>query len=64
LTEALGRERPGLTTIIVTHRAATARTADRVVFIREGRIEACGPFEEILAGHAGFRSFMNEGGTI
>lgn len=58
LVTALARRRPGLTTIFVTHRLATARAADRVVFVRDGRVEACGPFDELAATHAEFRDFL------
>lgn len=64
LVTALARRRPGLTTIFVTHRLATARAADRVVFVRDGRVEACGPFDELAATHAGFRSFLAEAGAV
>ncbi|MEU4745031.1 ABC transporter ATP-binding protein [Actinosynnema sp. NPDC023658] len=38
---------PGRTRVVVTHRAATARRADVVVWLDEGRVRAVGPHSEL-----------------
>ena len=46
------------TVVLVAHRASTIRFADYVVLVRDGTIEAAGPFEEMLKGSASFRELM------
>jgi ATP-binding cassette subfamily B protein len=48
LYEALGRSKPGTTKIIIAQRVASARQADRIVVLSEGRIAACGTHEQLL----------------
>jgi subfamily B ATP-binding cassette protein MsbA len=47
--EALAELCRGRTTILVTHRADFAATADHVVVMRDGRVEAAGPAAEVLS---------------
>ena len=42
--------------IIVAHRLSTVRSCDRLVFLRGGRIEAQGSFDELLERSPRFRS--------
>jgi ATP-binding cassette subfamily C exporter for protease/lipase len=37
-----------VTVILVTHRPQTARVCDKVMFLREGKVEAFGPAEQVL----------------
>jgi ABC-type bacteriocin/lantibiotic exporter with double-glycine peptidase domain len=37
----------GLTKIVVAHRLSTVRHADQVIFLRNGRVEATGKFDEV-----------------
>jgi len=46
---AMGRLMTGRTTVIVAHRIATVRNADRILLLDEGRIRATGRHEELLA---------------
>jgi ATP-binding cassette subfamily B protein len=50
--DALDRQ---LTVIMIAHRLSTVRNCDRIVLFEQGRISAIGSFQELEAGHAGFR---------
>src|SRR5690606_20738457 len=43
----------GRTTVIVAHRLSTIRDADRIVFVKEGRVAEVGTFQQLMAlkGH-------------
>lgn len=47
-----------LTTIIVSHRLAPIRAADRIVFMEDGRISAVGKYEELWSDSAVFRHLV------
>jgi ATP-binding cassette, subfamily B, bacterial PglK len=46
------------TMIIVAHRPSTVRRCQRLVYLRDGRVEDCGAFEEIAARNADFRRML------
>jgi len=46
--------------VIVTHRQATAKRANRVIMLQDGRIKAEGPFEELRAKSSEFRALLEE----
>ncbi|MBR5736795.1 MAG: ABC transporter ATP-binding protein [Bacteroidales bacterium] len=52
LFEALERERPGVTKVIVAQRIATVKRADRIVVLADGKISGIGRHEELLATNA------------
>ncbi len=39
----------GRTTLLIAHRLQTARTADRVVVVEDGRLVEDGPHDELVA---------------
>ena len=47
------------TMIIVAHRMTTVKSCDRIVFLRNGHIEACGSMEELLRENAEFRKLSS-----
>ena len=53
--DAVNKLRKHRTIIIVAHRISTVRNLDRIVFLRNGEIEASGSYDELMAGHVGFR---------
>ncbi|MBE2277494.1 MAG: ATP-binding cassette domain-containing protein [Rhodobacteraceae bacterium] len=49
VTEALARAQHGRTTLVIAHRLATVRDADRIVVMDQGRVVEQGRHEELLA---------------
>jgi ATP-binding cassette, subfamily B, bacterial PglK len=56
--EALSGDR---TLVIVAHRLSTVRRCHRLVLLREGRVEAVGNYDELLARSATFRALVVAG---
>jgi ATP-binding cassette, subfamily B, bacterial PglK len=61
ITETLTGLKGTLTIIIVAHRLSTVRNADRLVFLKGGRIDAEGTFEEVRANSAEFNRLVELG---
>lgn len=55
LIQAIETLRGKKTLVIVAHRLSTVRSCDFLIFLREGRIAACGTFSELLACNEDFR---------
>ncbi|MDH5314764.1 MAG: ABC transporter ATP-binding protein/permease [Actinomycetota bacterium] len=58
--EILGALRRELSTtlVVVAYRLSTIRLADRVIFLRKGRVEATGSHEELLRSQPGYASII------
>src|SRR5262249_54966334 len=48
VVEALGAAAKGRTTLIIAHRLATVRFADRIVVMNAGRIVECGTHQQLI----------------
>ena len=55
---SLEREFPDLTTLVTSHRLATVRRADRVIYLERGRVRDEGRHEELLARSAQYRDLL------
>jgi ATP-binding cassette, subfamily B, bacterial len=53
----------GRTTIVITHRAATLRLADRVLILEDGRIADTGKHAELLRRSAYYRRILASAGA-
>jgi ATP-binding cassette subfamily B protein len=60
VSAALQRLAQGCTTVLITHREDMAAQADRVVYLRQGRIVAQGTHEELLAKHRDYAQLFGQ----
>lgn len=51
------------TIIVIAHRLSTVRASDRILFMRDGRIEYAGAFDEVSAASPEFRSLVQQMGN-
>jgi ATP-binding cassette subfamily B protein len=58
LTKRIAELGPEVTTLVVTHRAAAAEAADRVVVLVDGEVEAVGSPCELRSGSPTYRNFL------
>jgi ATP-binding cassette, subfamily B, bacterial PglK len=56
LIAALEALRGVKTLVVIAHRLTTVRHCDRLAVLRDGRLAAVGPWDELLARDAGFRA--------
>jgi ABC-type bacteriocin/lantibiotic exporter with double-glycine peptidase domain len=54
IVDTLADLQRGLTMITVTHRTASVRYCDRIVYVEHGAIRASGTFDEVAAAVPGF----------
>ena len=57
VNEAIGALRGRKTLLVVAHRISSVRRCDRVVFLSNGRIKACGPYDDLVRSDEEFRRF-------
>jgi len=50
-----------ITMIVIAHRLSTARQCDRVILMKNGRVEDAGPFQELVARSADMRRLVELG---
>jgi ATP-binding cassette subfamily C protein len=56
LVRALGTLPGACTRIIVAHRLSTVRDCDRLVFLKDGRVDDIGPYDALVERNPGFRT--------
>ncbi|MDY5358452.1 MAG: ABC transporter ATP-binding protein [Collinsella sp.] len=60
VTRALSELSKGRTVLVIAHRLSTIRRADRIVVLRDGRIEAIGGHEELYETDGTYREFWDD----
>jgi ATP-binding cassette subfamily B protein len=58
IREALGRLMHGRTVIAIAHRLSTLRSFDRIIVLREGRIDQDGPPEKLMLSNGPYRKLL------
>ena len=62
LIAALEALRGVKTLVVIAHRLTTVRRCDRIALLRDGRLAAIGPYDDLLARDAGFREMAGAAG--
>ena len=57
MQRALAELQKGRTTLVIAHRLATARRADRILVLEQGRVQAGGTHDELFATNALYRRY-------
>ena len=58
ILENLRSTRAGRTTILIAHRISTVETLDKIIYLADGRVEAVGSHEELLASCPDYRHLV------
>ncbi len=58
ILENLRSTRAGRTTILIAHRISTVETLDKIIYLADGRVEAVGSHEELLASCPAYRHLV------
>lgn len=59
--EALNQLMAGRTTLLIAHRLATARSADRIIVLQQGSIVESGSHDALLAQNGVYAGWINQG---
>ncbi len=59
ILENLHTTRAGKTTILIAHRISTIERMDKILFIEEGRLAACGTHQELYEGNTEYRKMVD-----
>jgi ATP-binding cassette subfamily B protein len=59
ILENLRNTRAGKTTILIAHRVSTVEQMDKIIFVDEGKIAACGSYSELLEGCEDFKTLVD-----
>lgn len=62
--QAIGRIRRGRTVLVIAHRLNTARAADRVVVLEDGRVAEAGTHEELARGGGAYSRLLSAHGSV
>ena len=59
ITQALSKLMAGRTTVIVAHNLRTVEHADSIIFMENGRVQACGPHKQLYEQSATYRRYVD-----
>ena len=59
ILDNLRRTRAGKTTILIAHRVSTIEQMDKIIFVEEGKVIACGKYAELYEGCNEFRNLVD-----
>jgi ATP-binding cassette subfamily C protein len=62
IINAIDRLKGERTVIMIAHRLTTVENCDKIYFMREGRVESVGTYQELMEVNEQFRALAN--GTI
>jgi ABC-type multidrug transport system fused ATPase/permease subunit len=60
-TEAVSALHGDITVLLIAHRLSTVRHCDRIIFLKDGRVEASGTFDEVRAASHDFARLVRLG---
>jgi ATP-binding cassette subfamily C protein len=58
VTDAIAAFRGTITMVVIAHRMSTVKGCDRLVMLRDGRVHAVGPYDELLESDDDFRALV------
>jgi len=64
IRKALKEKNRGLTSIIITHRIATAKEADKIIVLEDGKVSAIGTHEELSKQEGLYKSLWDIQGNL
>lgn len=59
ILENLRKTRAGKTTILIAHRVSTVEQMDKIIFVNEGKILACGSYSQLLESCPEFKTLVD-----